>query len=234
MLTSEKATGLSMWLAGRALLRALSPKKVGKSGMVAGVDLNAGMIEAAPRYSSNTDAPIEWHQCDVVDLPFADASFDIAFCQQGLQFFPDKPAALSEIRRVLVPGGTMIVTVWSLVSPLFAAIGDAAERYISTEAATSALSPFAFRDGEVIKALVTEAAFSMIEMEKIVIERRIGQPEESIPKEIFGSHMGPFVEKLDESTQKAMFDDVAEALQDYLEHDGIVWPEEAHLIRAQA
>ena len=46
--------------------------------------------------------------------------------------------------------------------------------------------------------------------------------------------MGPFVEKLDESTQKAMFDDVAEALQDYLEHDGIVVPQEAHLIRAQA
>ena len=38
-------------------------------------------------------------------LPFADDSFDLAYCQQALQFFPDRPAALRELRRVLVPGG---------------------------------------------------------------------------------------------------------------------------------
>lgn len=210
---------------GTGIVTRLVAGKVGKSGTIAGVDLNAGMIEAAQRYLTDMDATIEWHQCDVIDLPFADAIFDIAFCQQGLQFFPDKPAALSEIRRVLVPGGTMILTVWSSVSPLFAAIADAAK---------SALSPYAYRDGELIKALVTEAGFSAINMEILVVERRIGPPEESIPNEIFGGSVGPFVAKLDESTQKTLFDDVAEALHDYLEHDGIVVPQEAHLIRAQA
>ena len=219
---------------GTGIVTRLVAGKVGKSGTIAGVDLNAGMIEAAQRYLTDMDATIEWHQCDVIDLPFADAIFDIAFCQQGLQFFPDKPAALSEIRRVLVPGGTMILTVWSSVSPLFAAIADAADRYINADAAKSALSPYAYRDGELIKALVTEAGFSAINMEILVVERRIGPPEESIPNEIFGGSVGPFVAKLDESTQKTLFDDVAEALQDYLEHDGIVVPQEAHLIRAQA
>ena len=34
-----------------------------------------------------------------------DAAFDVVLCQQGVQFFPDRPAALREMRRVLVPGG---------------------------------------------------------------------------------------------------------------------------------
>jgi len=219
---------------GTGIVARLVAEKIGKSGVVAGVDLNAGMIEAARLYSPATSVDIGWHQCDVTDLPFADNSFDIAFCQQGLQFFPDKPAALSELRRVLAPDGTMILTVWSSISPLFAAIADAADRYIGAEAATSALAPYAFRDGEVINSLITEVGFSRVEMEILVVERRIGPPEKAIPNEIFGGTVGPFVSKLDESTQKALFADVAEALRDFVEHDGIIVPQEAHLIRAHA
>ena len=111
---------------GTGIVARLVAEKVGPSGTVTGVDLNPGMIEAAQRYSSATSVNIEWHQSDVTGLPFADASFDIAFYQQGLQFFPDKPAALSEMRRVLAPGGTLVLTVWSAISPLMAAVADAA------------------------------------------------------------------------------------------------------------
>jgi ubiquinone/menaquinone biosynthesis C-methylase UbiE len=45
-----------------------------------------------------------------MDLP--DSSFDVVLCQQGLQFFPDRGAALREVRRVLVPGGRALLSVW--------------------------------------------------------------------------------------------------------------------------
>jgi len=190
------------------------------------------MIKAAQRYSQVPERNIEWRQSDVVDLPFEGDIFDFAFCQQGLQFFPQKVAALKEIRRVLAPSGSLILTVWSSVSPLFAAIGDAAARYISEEASISALSGYAFRDLAVIKALVLEAGFLQIQTENVVVQRRIGPPEKSIPLEIAGNTVGAFVAKLDNQTREAMFAEIGDAVQDYLEPDGLVFPQEAHLIRA--
>ena len=45
-------------------------------------------------------------------LPFPDGSFDVAYCQLGLQFFADRPAALREMRRVLATKGRLAVMVW--------------------------------------------------------------------------------------------------------------------------
>jgi ubiquinone/menaquinone biosynthesis C-methylase UbiE len=54
-----------------------------------------------------------WRTADATALPFADAAFDLVLCQFGVMFFPDKPAALSEVRRVLVDGGSFLVNAWS-------------------------------------------------------------------------------------------------------------------------
>ena len=48
-----------------------------------------------------------------VNLLLPDASFDVVLCQQGLQFFPDKLVALWEMRRVLVHGGRLALSVWN-------------------------------------------------------------------------------------------------------------------------
>ena len=42
-----------------------------------------------------------------------DGEFDVALCQQGLPFFPDRPGAVREIRRVLRPGGVFGIAVWT-------------------------------------------------------------------------------------------------------------------------
>ena len=44
---------------------------------------------------------IDWHLGSATELPFADGSFEVVFCQQGLQFFPDRAAAMREMSRVL-------------------------------------------------------------------------------------------------------------------------------------
>jgi len=43
----------------------------------------------------------------------ADASFDVVLCQHGLQFFADKALAMQEMRRVLVHGGRLALSVWN-------------------------------------------------------------------------------------------------------------------------
>jgi SAM-dependent methyltransferase len=50
-----------------------------------------------------------------MQLPFPDASFDVVACQFGVMFFPDKPSAFAEARRVLRPGGVFIFNVWDRI-----------------------------------------------------------------------------------------------------------------------
>ncbi len=165
-------------------------------------------------------------------LPFPDASFDLAFCQQGLQFFPQKLAALEEIGRVLTPAGSIILTVWSSVSPLVTALADALRRYVSDEAAQSALAPNEFSDSEVIKALLAEAGFQAIRREILRFDRNIGPAQESIPKEMAGSPYWDAVMKLDRAAKDALVNDVGEALLEFQNISGFAIPQETHMIRA--
>ena len=178
-------------------------------------------------------ANVEWRQGDVTALPFPDASFDISFCQQGLQFFPDKLAALKEIRRVMAPGRTVILAVWSAVSPLNSAIADALTRYVSAEAAKSCLSPSSLNDPDVIQALLAESGFWDIQMEILVFESRLGPAEDSIPRAMASAAYANDVERFDRSTRTALVKQVGEALQNYRKDDGFAVPHESHLIRAR-
>lgn len=77
---------------------------------IAATDLNQPMLDYA---CSVSDGPqVRWRQADVMNLPFDDDSFDVVVCQFAVMFFPNKPAALREIRRVLKPGGSLIFNVW--------------------------------------------------------------------------------------------------------------------------
>ena len=73
-------------------------------------DLNPPMLERAA--AIGTARPVRWQPADALQLPFDDASFDVVACQFGVMFFPDKPRAFAEARRVLKPGGTFVFNVW--------------------------------------------------------------------------------------------------------------------------
>lgn len=77
---------------------------VGPMGRVLGLDLNAGMLAIARAMAQR--------EGNATALPFPDASFDRVCCQQGLRFFPDRPATLQEMCRVLIPGGRLALAVW--------------------------------------------------------------------------------------------------------------------------
>jgi ubiquinone/menaquinone biosynthesis C-methylase UbiE len=76
-------------------------------------DLNQPMIDLAA--TIGTSRPVEWHQADAMHLPFPDESFDVVVCQFGAMFFPDKPKAFLEARRVLRPGGIFNFNVWDRI-----------------------------------------------------------------------------------------------------------------------
>ena len=73
-------------------------------------DLNQAMLDELA--AIGTTPKVELRQADAMALPFKDEEFDLVLCQFGVMFFPDKPKAFAEARRVLKPGGTFIFNAW--------------------------------------------------------------------------------------------------------------------------
>ena len=117
-------------------------KNLGPDGSVAGVDLNAGMIDVARKLTTAEATKVVWHVADVTAMPFDGRTFSLAIRQQGLQFFPDEDAALREMHRVLRPAGRIAITVWAGASEFFKSLAAALSRHVSEEVGEKSLAPF--------------------------------------------------------------------------------------------
>jgi ubiquinone/menaquinone biosynthesis C-methylase UbiE len=86
---------------------------IGPDGKVVGVDISAAMLAVGRDWAPQAGAaPIDYVEAPATSMPLADARFDVAYCQQGLQHMADPHAALLEMRRVLRPGGRLGVAAW--------------------------------------------------------------------------------------------------------------------------
>ena len=105
------------------------------------------------------------------DLGFADGSFDVALCQFGLMFMPDPTACLKEMLRVLAPGGTIGVAVWSTPDKVshFTAMRALREVIGESEPPAGApkTSPLSMGKPGKIEALVSGAGFTNLHVTKI-------------------------------------------------------------------
>ncbi len=79
------------------------------AGMVVGADFTLPMLDVARRRRRGGNFRSRFIQADALRLPFPDSSFDVLTIGYGLRNVADIPAALSEMRRVLAPGGRAVV-----------------------------------------------------------------------------------------------------------------------------
>ena len=79
---------------------------------VIGLDFAGGMLEEARRRERTSGLPagrIAWLCADAGRLPFADGTVDVLTGHSFLYLQPDRPRALQECMRVLVPGGRLVL-----------------------------------------------------------------------------------------------------------------------------
>ncbi len=81
---------------------------------VVATDFAPGMVEVLAGQLSSEGLPGRAEQADGQALSFADDSFDVGCSMFGLMFFPDRGAGLSELRRVVRPGGRVGIGTWEL------------------------------------------------------------------------------------------------------------------------
>jgi len=79
---------------------------------VTGSDLTPELLEQARENAVIAGVDVEWREADVESLPFDDAQFDVVTSQFGHMFAPRPDVALSEMLRVLKPGGTIAFSTW--------------------------------------------------------------------------------------------------------------------------
>ena len=128
---------------------------------IVATDLNTAMIEQA--MAVGTPRPVEWRQADALRLPFANGSFDAVICQFGAMFFPDRPKAYAEARRVLAPGGAFMFSVWDRIEE-----NEFAERVTAALASLFpqdpprflARTPHGYHDVAVVKRDLAGAGFT--------------------------------------------------------------------------
>ena len=145
---------------------------------IVATDLNPAMLEQAQ--ATGTSRPVEWRQADAMALPFDDAAFDAVVCQFGVMFFPDKPHAFAEARRVLKPGGAFLFNVWDKVedNDFADAIGDALEGVFPDDPPRfMARTPHGYHDVDTIARDLAAGGFaSPPRIETIAMRSRADSP----------------------------------------------------------
>jgi SAM-dependent methyltransferase len=79
---------------------------------VTGLDLTPKLLARARENARLAQLDVEWHEGDVERLPFSDGAFDVVLSQYGHIFAPRPEVAVSEMLRVLKPGGTIAFSTW--------------------------------------------------------------------------------------------------------------------------
>ena len=88
-------------------------RMAGPGGRVVGVDISSAMLAVGRQWPPDVRAaPIEYIESTATSMPLESNTFDVAYCQQGLQHMSDPDAALAEIRRLLKSDGRLGVAVW--------------------------------------------------------------------------------------------------------------------------
>jgi len=136
-------------------------------GRVAGLDLNAGMLTVARGVPGG--ATISWMEGSALDLPFAGESFDVVLCQLGLQFFPDQPKALREMRRVLRPAGHAALSVFSPIerTPGAHAFVRALDKLLGADASRIKRGEHSFDDPAELETLLRDADLANVEVQTV-------------------------------------------------------------------
>jgi SAM-dependent methyltransferase len=201
---------------GTGVIARFAAERVGPTGAVTAIDLAADMIEVAKATPAPAAPTIEWHVGDATSLPFADEQYDVVTCQMGLMFMEDRSAVLAEMRRVLVPGGRVVVNTPGTIQPPFALMEQAIVEHISAELGGFVRAVFSMHDPVVVAALLRDAGLHDVGVHVSTATLQLGPPAEFLWQYINLTPMGPFVAQASEEAQAAMERQVVESWQPYV------------------
>ena len=161
---------------------------IGVEGQVFAVDINPAMLAVGRAVSPPTGASIEWREGDAVSLDLPDQTFDLVLCQQGLQFFSDRAAALRETRRVMVRNGRAVFSVWQTLDahPVYKILFETTARHLGAAISDLDVS-FSLCNTEQLRLLFADAGFGQTHVWPRSIVVRLPSPEHFVSLTVAGA-----------------------------------------------
>jgi ubiquinone/menaquinone biosynthesis C-methylase UbiE len=148
--------------AGTGIVARIARERLGPEARIVGVDVAPAMLAVARA----VDPTIDWRAGNAASLPVAAAEqFTVLTCHQGLQFMPDKAAAIREMRRALAPGGRVGIATWRSLQelPRMLELNAIAERHVGQVVD----SRHSFGDANALQRLLSDGGFSDISVETV-------------------------------------------------------------------
>jgi ubiquinone/menaquinone biosynthesis C-methylase UbiE len=211
---------------GTGVVARLAAERVGAGGQITGLDLNEGMLEVARSLPSPAGAAaVVWVQGSALAMRLPDASFDVVLCQQGVQFFPDRPLALREMIRVLVPNGRVLASVWEGPTPYTTAMWNAVERHVGADAAATLRKSRAGENPKALQHLMMQAGFREVKIVQRTRTARIRAVGDFVLRHLAATPVAGTVQALSDSVRMVLAEDAARALRPYADGDGITFSE---------
>lgn len=196
---------------------------------ITGIDVNEPMLNAARQ-----EREIEWQLGSATAMPFSDGSFDVVLCQQGLQYFPDRLAAMKEMARVLTPGGRLSLNVWGSLErqPFIVALVDAMGKFLGREARKSLDLAYSLNTAAELHKLAKDAGLKEVEVR--FEHRTIRYPDtaELAKGFIQATPAASLFAALPDEEKTEFGAHVAAGLKDYVDDAGMAVPQENHFLYA--
>ena len=152
---------------GTGICARITRERLGPEVLIVGIDIAPAMLAVA----RTVDPTIDWREGNANSLPVSAAErFSMLTCHQGLQFMPDKPAAIDEMRRVLTPGGRLGIATWRPLedSAGVLELNGVAERHVGRIVD----SRHSFGEPEALRSLLTDGGFSDVTVETVAHDVR--------------------------------------------------------------
>ena len=198
---------------------------LGEHGTLISSDFSPTMLEAARRRGAELGvANVDYRVIDAERIDLEDDSVDGVICRFGYMLMADAAAALAETRRVLRPGGRLVLAVWrgAEQNPWISIAGRIlVARGLVPPPEPGAPGIFALADDERLRALVEEAGFTVERMEDVPVRFRYRDIDDYVVRAADTS--GRFAKVWREAPEEerwAIQAEIAEAFVPYAGDDG--------------
>jgi SAM-dependent methyltransferase len=206
---------------GTGVVTRLVVQRVGPTGSVAAIDVNAAMLEVARSLAPSTTPPIKWYETSAEAIPLEDESFDVVLCQLGLQFMTDRAAAAREMTRVVAPGGRILVSV-PTPTEFFDVLEHAFARHVPAGAPFVRMV-FSLDDAGALERLFRDAGLRDVVVRRETKEFHLPSPREFLWQYVYCTPLTALLADADTELLGAIERDVVAGWQPWVRDDGLTY-----------
>lgn len=217
---------------GTGLVTFPAAEAVGPTGRVVGTDLSQEMVnlstdDAGRRGAANAS----FERMDAEALQFESGSFDVALCALGLMYVPDPLKALSELHRVLAPGGHAVAAVWGARARCgWAEIFPIVDRRVASE-----VCPMFFQlgTGDLLQRQMQAAGFAGVHVERIATTLDYADADAAVGAAFAGGPVALAYSRFDEQVLNEVHAEYLASIESFKRGEGYAVPGEFVVARGE-